>query len=457
MSPRAVSVRWRLTFWYSAVLAVLLLVFSTAVYLVVRENLSRQLDRDLAKEFDMLAGEIAEEPEDIREIEPEGSVRLFRVVRDGRMVFESAPFRAAALPGIAMGPAPRYETVRAGTGTRYRILCGPLKDGGILMVALDEEAVRQSLGTLLLILALALPGALAAAAAGGYLLAGRLLRPVDAMARRAATIPEENLAARLPVANPGDEFGRLAGVFNRTLARLEDAFERLRRFTADASHELRTPLAAIQSVGEVALREDLDGEAYRDRIGSMLEETARLTRLADSLLLLTRAENGSVRPAGEVLDTGETVERSVDDLRVLAEEKGQTLRTDLPRGLRVRVDEELIRRALGNIIDNAIKFTPAGGTIDVRAAERGGEIVITVADTGPGVPAEHRERIFERFYRIERDRPRDAGGAGLGLAIARRAVEANGGRIEVENRPGPGAEFRIVLPKSPGTGKESVR
>jgi heavy metal sensor kinase len=327
------------------------------------------------------------------------------------------------------------------------LIIGSTKNGFVLTVAQDEEALWSNLHTLFMILALALPSALVLAALGGSVMASRLLRPVASMAHQAEKINAENLAERLPVENPEDEFGKLATVFNHTLTRLQNAFERLQRFTADASHELRTPLTALQSVGEVALHEDLDAGAFRDRIGSMLEETARLTRLVDSLLLLTRADRGELLVSRKDHDLTRLVEKAVEDMRIMAEEKCQRLMISLDKGAKGNVDEDTLRRALVNVLDNAIKYTPQGGTISVGLKEGEDKMIIEVTDTGPGIAAEHREKIFDRFYRVEKGRSREIGGAGLGLAIAKWAVEANGARIELESRENHGSTFRIVLPR----------
>jgi heavy metal sensor kinase len=236
-------------------------------------------------------------------------------------------------------------------------------------------------------------------------------------------------------------------VFNDTLSRLQDAFERLRRFTADASHELRTPLTAMRSVGEVALRNPLDASAYRDVIGSMLEEVDRLTRLVESLLTLTRADSGAVQLATETVDLGALVGNVIDQLRVLADEKQQNLQLRAPAPVHVMADGALIRQALMNLIHNAIKFTPPGGTISVELkARNSGQAMIEVRDSGPGIPAAHRDRIFDRFYRVDTSRSREEGGVGLGLAIARWAIEANGGQIELASDGGKGSSFRVLLP-----------
>jgi heavy metal sensor kinase len=266
------------------------------------------------------------------------------------------------------------------------------------------------------------------------------------MAATARRITAESLAERLPVENPEDEFGRLATVFNDTLSRLQDSFERLRRFTADASHELRTPLTAIRSVGEVALQSQRDPAAYREVIGSMLEEVDRLTRLVENLLTLTRAESGRIQPRREAVDVGVLATSVADHLRILAEEKDQRLSVDVHGDVKAECDPATLRQGLVNLVDNAIKYTPAKGLIDVDVTHGpSGEVVVEVRDTGPGIPAQHRERVFERFYRVDAARARESGGMGLGLAIARWAVEANGGRIELESEEGQGSVFRMIV------------
>ena len=316
-----------------------------------------------------------------------------------------------------------------------------------MAAAIEETSVRDTLWTLAVILAMGIPFAVGLAIAGGYFLAGRVLAPVGAMADKAREITAESLAERLPVDNADDEFGRLATVFNDTLSRLQDAFERLRRFTADASHELRTPLTAMRSVGEVALRDTLDAGAYRDVIGSMLEEVDRLTRLVESLLTLTRANSGRIQLAPKALDLVALTGNVIDQLRVLADEKHQDLTIRAPAAVHAVGDAALVHHALMNLIHNAIKYTPDGGTISVELnAMNSGRAVIEVRDTGPGIPAAHRDRIFDRFYRIDAGRSREEGGIGLGLAIARWAIEANGGHIELASDGERGSVFRVLLP-----------
>jgi len=443
---RPSSVRVRLTLWYTSVLAAIVLVLSSGVFLFVRANLFRGLDQGLERDFAVISQVAAAEPNDIREAETEYSVELFRLIKDGRPFYETAAFRKAGLDSVEGLPPSGVRTVRSSAGGRLRLKAGPVSPGFFLVVAEDEEPARSALRTLLVILLLSFPAALALAAFGGSVMAGRLLKPVADLAARAEKISSESLSARLPVENPADEFGRLAVVVNRMLARLEDSFERLRRFTADASHELRTPLTVIQNVGEVALQEDLDPAAFRDRIGSMLEDVGRLTRLVDSLLTLTRADAGSVSIRRGKVDVTHLAGQAAEDMRPLAEEKGQSLSMAMDGAATVMADEATLRLAVVNLLDNAIKYTPAGGAVTVLSRVRGSEVVLEVTDSGPGIPPEHRDRIFDRFYRIDKDRTGRDGGAGLGLAITKWAVEANGGRIELDTGEGQGSSFRLVFP-----------
>jgi heavy metal sensor kinase len=291
----------------------------------------------------------------------------------------------------------------------------------------------------------------------GYLVAAGALRPVDSMAKRAAEITADRLNERLIIDNPDDELGQLGTAFNATLARLENSFDQLRRFTADASHELRTPLTAIRSVGEVSLRRSGDETYYRDVIGSMLEETNRLTRLVDSLLTLSRADAGRIQLHLTEMNLLDLVRESAGLLEVLAEEKNQTLRVEGDASLRVIADRTILRQALVNLIDNAVKYSPAESSILIRVMDNERDGVVEVQDSGPGIPSEHRSRIFERFYRVDKARTRAEGGTGLGLSIAQWAVTAHGGTIELLCEPGFGSIFCIHLPKHVSTVTAAAR
>jgi len=445
------SVRFRLTLWYAATLTALILVFSMGIYFFVRARLMRQLDEQLDHDLVTVRQALYEGPVELEEIEDHGAVVLFQVTEDGRTLYRTASWHGAGLGAATENqPSAPYMSWTATNGQQYRLRTSEVTSSAHtyrVTVARSEDAVRGSLRTLALILLIGFPFAIALAVAGGYFLAGRLLSPVAAMASKAREITAERLSERLPVENPDDEFGRLAAVFNDTLARLQDSFERLRRFTADASHELRTPLTAIRSVGEVALGEPLDPKSYRDVIGSMLEETERLARLVDSLLTLTRADASTARLEREEVDLGALAREVVDYLHVLAEEKHQSLSVHVEPGIRVKADRSTLRQAVVNLLDNAIKYTPPEGQIDISVRKTSEEdAAIEVRDSGPGIPKEEHDKIFERFYRLEKGSPDGASGAGLGLAIARWAVRVNRGRIDVESEERRGSTFRIVLP-----------
>jgi heavy metal sensor kinase len=313
-------------------------------------------------------------------------------------------------------------------------------------VAQSEDRVRGEVATLLWIMGLGLPIAVAIAAFGGYHLARRALSPVDAMAERAQAISADRLSERLPIRNPNDEIGRLARVINELLGRLELSFSQMQRFTADASHELRTPLTAIRTVGEVALRNAKDETGLRETVGSMLEEATRLTRLIDAMLMLSRADSGRIPVSRRDSSLHDLVTEVAAQLSVLAEDKNQSIVVAAdPAAVSANVDPVILRLALVNLVDNAIRYSPAGGRIDLAVSNGGREATIDVRDQGPGVSPIHQQRIFERFYRVDEARSRQDGGAGLGLAIARWAVEVHDGRLEIISEPGAGSVFRIRL------------
>jgi signal transduction histidine kinase len=325
-----------------------------------------------------------------------------------------------------------------------RILAKPLPirdQSFILQVGRSEAGIQQGIRELAVVMLFGFPIAIALAGLGGYALARRALMPIERMTDRAQHITAERLSERLPVHNPDDEMGRLAAVFNETLARLEESFGQMRRFTADVSHELRTPLTAIRSVGEVGLRGHRDEQAYRTIIGSMLEESDRLASLVDRLLALSRAESSPANPR-EALNLSQLVEEVAAHLGVLAEEKRQSIVVDGPAPVPVVADRYGLRQAVINLVDNAIKFTPPGGVVQlvVRAARDGA--TLDVVDSGPGIPAGLHERIFDRFFRAASGEA----GTGLGLSIAKGAVEASGGRLTLESSGENGSTFRIWLP-----------
>jgi len=427
------------------VLTLIVCIFSAGILLFVEARLYAGLDAQLGQEIATIGKIYREEPDELKDLASHWGITLFQVDEAGGIRQQTEAWEREGLSRAQQLGDSASLSWTAPNGRRYRVH-SVSESSYRVAAAVDETSLRDTLWTLAVILAMGIPFAAGLAIAGGYFLAGRVLSPVGAMAQKAREITAESLAKRLPVDNAQDEFGRLATVFNDTLSRLQDAFERLRRFTADASHELRTPLTAMRSVGEVALQNTLDAVTYRDVIGSMLEEVDRLTRLVESLLILTRAESGKIQLAPEAMDLAGLAGHVIDQLRVLADEKQQELTRRTPIRVHATGDAALIRQALMNLIHNAIKYTPNGGTITVEVNATDGRAMIEVRDTGPGIPAEHRDRIFDRFYRVDASRSREEGGVGLGLAIARWAVEANGGQIELASDGTDGSLFRVILP-----------
>ena len=450
------SLRARLTLWHIAAMVLVLVVYAAAVFTLVSRNVSQALDDRLRSDF-RWAAEMAEQRPDGTLTWFDGDARdennpwLQVWSEDGQALFRTAVATRLPVPAsdrLARDPDGRIVSVPTDT-VPFRVLSGHATIAGrpvVLQVGASEGAMRQELRELLLVLLLGLPLSVVAAGLGGYWLARGALAPVNRMAERARAITAERLGERLPVDNPADELGRLALVFNGTLSRLESSFEQMRRFTSDVSHELRTPLTAIRSVGEIGLREPRDEAAYREIIGSMLEDSHRLSGLVERLLALSRADTGDVKLSPEAIDLGELAENVTTYLAVLAEEKQQSVTVDRVGAPWCIGDRLVLRQALINLVDNAIKYAPAGGRIRVRVANEADGATLEVSDTGPGILPERQHRIFDRFYRGAHDHSGEASGVGLGLAIAKWAVEANLGTLSYE--PGGGAAFRITLPRS---------
>lgn len=446
------SVRLRLTLWYAAALGGTMALLAVGLYLFVRSDLLSRVHAQTRRQVARVDTLLRRDPGELEELEEYGSVTYYRIARADAST-DSVLYRSTAWIRMHLG-----QSLRDASGTwqwetpgedhflfRRAVLAtpGPTYE---VVVAEPIDAIWATLKRFLGLLVVGTPVALLAALAGGYVLAGRALRPVQHMAAAAQTITAERLSERLPIENPEDEFGQLAAAFNDTLDRLEDAFERLRQFTADASHELRTPLTSLKSVGEVALQAP-DGRPptfYREVIGSMLEEADRLHRLVADLLTLTRTD-AAASPARKRVDLQALTQSVIDDLRVLAEEKDQKIKTYLMPA-DVRGDPETLRLVLVNLLDNAIKYTPVKGRITIRLRNSShGRVAVEVEDSGPGISAEDQAKVFDRFYRVDEGRSRDTGGSGLGLAIADRAARLNGGRIELDSTPGEGSTFRLVL------------
>ena len=455
------SLRLRLALWFTVVASVILSALTPVVYGLIEHRLHIEFGRELRIDWDLVqshleadaGGRIRWRAEVTAAGDPARTALWFDVWSDTKELLLQhwpAPEEeiGKALPA-PHGQAESFYTVRLENG-EARAIERPAYISGrtvILRVFRDESGLHRTLQEILIGFALGVPLAAVLAALGGYIMAGRTLAPVSAMAEQVRQITSESLSQRLPNPNPHDELGQMATVFNQTLQRLQDSFEALRRFTADASHELRTPLTALRAVGEVTLRNSSDPSALRETIGSMLEEAQRLNDLIDSLLALARVESGRTPLHLEAVPLDGLLSELRESVDVLAAEKQQTIELAGEAGVIATADRRLTGQAVMNILHNAIRYSPAGRTVRVRYFRREDRAIIEIADEGPGIAPEYHEKIFERFFRLDHARSRSEGGAGLGLAIARLSVEQQHGAIELESELGKGSRFRIVLPR----------
>ncbi len=459
MSLLSKNVRTRLTLWYVLVFAIILVFYACLSFSLVYINFQNNLNDQLEKDYEIT--------ENIIEIKQNGSIEIdsdddpyfyekwFQIwSSNSEILYESRPFSGKSLPPLSKAEETmngfHFQSLTLKNNMRIRVLSGKVNiEGKWLYIRLirSEEQLWNDLSDFIKLMMIALPIAILIAGFGGYFLTRKFLSPIDEMTSKARKIGEANLKDRIHVINPDDELGSLARAFNEMLERIESSFVRLKQFTSDAAHELRTPLTAIRSIGEVGLQNYKDANHYREIIGSMLEENRRLTHLVDNLLFLSRADSKSLNKHLNPVELKSFIHETVEFIHVLAEEKNQTINIKAEVEITVRADASLIKQSLLNLLDNAIKYSPSGAKIIVKVdIDKNKFPFIEVIDSGPGISEEHLQRIFERFYRLDKGRSREMGGSGLGLAIARWAVTAQGGKLTVESQVGKGSSFRITFP-----------
>jgi len=349
----------------------------------------------------------------------------------------------------AVSAEPSFADYSLPTVGRQRVLSSQLSVASqiyTIRLMTSLSAVDHELAELLTAVLLAVPAAILISGAVGYLLARKALAPVESLRKQTRQITADRLDRRLPVANPEDELGRLAATINEMIGRLERSFLEVRRFTADASHELRTPLTALRAEIEAALRRPALPEEHQHLLGSILEECQWLTRLTDQLLTLSREDAGAKPRAGEKLDLVAAIRDVAETMKPLAEERGLHLQMSGVQGCEIHGNPARVRQVIYNLIDNGIKYTPAGGKIEIDIQRRDETAIVTVKDTGIGIAPEHLPRVFDRFYRVDKARSREQGGTGLGLSIAQSLIHAHGGTIELRSVQGAGTTCTIVLP-----------
>ena len=463
------TIRFKLTFWYVVLLGITLSAFSAFLYVTLARGLQQSLDNKLRATAEIIAAAVrhplgpgpslADVDRIMREhfgIKPMG--RFVQILDEaGRRASNvrnvDVPVSIHTLERAAKGEAV-FETVRLKDGTRLRLVTVPIMVGGrmlgIVQVGSPLEGIEEALSQLLLILVVAVPLVLVVASLGGSFLANKALKPVDEITKTAKRIGSGDLSQRIHLEEfLDDEIGRLASTFNEMIGKLERSFLQIKRFTADASHELKTPLTVLKGEIEVGLKRDRAVEEYKRILSSCLEEVDHMSRIVDDLLTLARADMGALELRRERVDLGEVAEDVWRSLQRMAEEKG--LKFSLARDGEVPVwgDRDRLRQLVVNLVDNALKYTPSGGEVVLKVGRQDALALLSVKDTGEGIPPEDQERVFERFYRVDKARSREKGGTGLGLSICKWIAEAHGGRIWLKSEIGRGSTFTVELPLSP--------
>jgi two-component system, OmpR family, sensor kinase len=465
MRPR--SIRTRLTLWYTSLLTVTILLLGASAYSLLGYSLARDLDRALQG----VAVTLSEQPSRSRlpAVAPDIDAifrRFFGMSPWDRYVERRHPWsdRPPQEPPSGTGQLPlsaqalnrasegleTFETL-AGLGLYpVRVLTHPVREAGritsLIQVGMSLESVSVTRHRFLLVTAAMLPLAALLAGSGGWLLARRALKPVDQMTEAARRISAEHLDERVHTTGTGDELDRLAVTLNDMLGRLDVTFRQIRQFSADASHELQTPLTILQGELEVALRAPRTPDEYRRVLTSALEESGRIARLVEGLLLLSRADAGALRMDHQPVDLAYLVAEVCEQSQVLANARRVTLELGPLTPMTMQGDHQHLRRLLLNLVDNGLKYTLAGGHVTLALHQDGAWAVLRVADTGIGLAPEEQERIFQRFYRAPAAVSRGEEGSGLGLCIARSIVEAHGGYVQVESAEGHGSRFTVFLP-----------
>jgi len=457
------TLRARVNLWYLAFFSLLFLLFSLFLHSLVARALERRLDESLSVQANTAAALLADEfgemkgdaaaasSEVLADLRLTGSTVAFLV--DDRLLGSSAAIPADELTDIARrtagGPRQILTLPQAGpNGAHAAVVRVTLGRHDCLVLAVQPlDELAADLAVLRRVLLLALPLAIALAGIGGYWLTRRNLAPLAVMAEQARRITHSNLETRLDAGDAAEELAMLSGSFNELLSRLDRSFDHMRRFVADASHELRTPISIIRGEADVALAQDRSAAEYKQALALVLDESRRLSRLVDDLLNLARADAGRVQLRVEEFYLNDLLAECCRSAQTLAGARGVAIECPACDDVGFRGDEELVRRMVMNLIDNAIRYTPPGGRVTATLVSRGGDVAIRIADTGAGIAPDAVPHVFERFYRSDKARSRQDGGFGLGLAIVKWIAESHKGAVELASTPGAGSTFTVTLPR----------
>ncbi len=448
------SVRSRLTLWYTAVLSLGLILLSCTVWAALHHILYQELSDTLSNQTRGLQEYIRIEdeenpstlPHEIDEFArslPATHVLVITKANGGGVYRSGEPSEGILLPAAGW----ERLTLR---GRHYLALARDVELKGRqlrVVLAFSSEEIDHTLKLLGALLIVFVPAFVLCGALGGRWLSRRALQPVADITRRAHAIGLGNLSERLPVPETNDEIQRLAETWNDMLARLDLAVLRISQFTADASHELRTPIAVVRLAAENALRKTRSEPDYRAALERIKLQSEQMTRLVEDLLFLARADvAGRAVPLASV-DLAELARDAALDIRSLAVQKSVTLQTEIPDdSAPVWGDGPALRRLIVILLDNAVKYTPEGGSVSVRISEADSKFALTIQDTGIGIPEDVQSRVFERFFRADPSRNKESGGHGLGLALAQAIAHQHGTRIQVSSQLGAGSTFTVSFP-----------
>lgn len=461
------SIKFRLVAWYAGLLTGIFLLLCTWLYLDLRNFLEDSLRESQARRARQLANVLLAHVKQTGEsyvadqikdwYAPESSDRFIRVTRgDGTLIYVSdtpkdGTFNPADVPVLAPGKETEFTHEQKLSGGNTLLIAGlNFKSAGnpdyLVEFGALLDPVESMLNHLFLQLALGLPLAVGIITAGGYWLVQRALRPVERITQAAEQITQHNLSDRLPVTKSGDELERLSASLNRMITRLDEALQNSKRFAADASHDLRTPLTILRGELESLVEDPHLDEELQGRLASLLEEAIHLSKIVEQLFTLTQLDSGEPRGEWMRFDLAELARTTADQMSLLAEDKHIALACTANQPVYVQGDRSRIKQVVVNLLDNAIKYTPAKGKVLMRVEGVNGQAVLEVEDSGIGIPPEALPHVFERFFRVDKTRSAEAESAGLGLSIVKSICAAHGAKVEAASVPNAGSRFTVKLP-----------
>ncbi|MDA8431626.1 MAG: ATP-binding protein [Nitrospiraceae bacterium] len=446
--------RLRLTVFYTLVVVGIVTSFAVGIYLQYRYSLSKTIDSYLMREAneEILFEVDPKLPSKNTEVIKRFGDEYFEVLDNhGQVVITSLNAKNQRWPldkelmARTFKGVPQFSSINF-RGVNYRVLYFPISGEKILRIALSLREIDESMKSLRGLFFLFLPLIIVISSGASWFLSGKALAPVVKIRELAGQVRDGRLGKRIEMEAKGKEIEDLVRMFNGMLDGIQESVEAQKRFTAAVSHEVRSPLTSLRGSIEVALRKTRTPEEYEDLLKTNLSDIVRLSKITDNLLFFSKADNNIIELKKQWFDVSHLLETIVERMRYKATSAGITIAESYGEGIEMNGDIDLLEQAFSNIIDNALKYTPSGGTVDVTVKSENGRIVVAVLDTGIGIPESEVSQIFERFYRVSKERSRKLGGTGLGLSIAQWVIQAHEGRIDVKSAVGAGSEFVTSFP-----------